>query len=127
VLTNTSEATLSPDIEISGDGFDDHMGGAFGAFAGCPDRDGPTAMMPCSGVAAGRRCFKWFEFCPSHSGESRGQIKITVQGPHGPETQTIPIVAKAVYSSAIQGAESVLNDQSRGADEASTREARLDR
>ncbi len=111
VLTNTSGATLSADIEISGDGFDDHVGGgAFAFLANCPDRDEPAPTMPCHSVAAGGRCLQDFEFCPSHSGESKGEIKITVQGPHGTETQTIPIVANAVYSSAIQGAESILND-----------------
>jgi hypothetical protein len=78
-------------------------------MAGCPEREEPAAMMPCATVAPGRKCFREFQFCPSHSGENTGQIKITVQGVHGPETQTIPIRAKAVYSSAIQSAEKVLD------------------
>lgn len=109
VVTNTSAVAISAHIEISGDGFRD-FSGSFGSLSNCPeqDRDEPAAAMHCNGVGAGHRCFEPFEFCPSHSGESRGQIKITIQGPHGPETQTIQIAAKAVYSSAIQSAESVL-------------------
>jgi hypothetical protein len=110
VVTNTSAANISAQIEISGEGFRDDSGN-IGGLSGCPeqDRNEPAAMLHCYNVGSGRRCFEPFEFCPSHAGESKGQIKITVQGPHGPETQTIPIVAKAVYSSAIQSAESVLD------------------
>ncbi|MGO9454352.1 MAG: hypothetical protein ACLQDV_25385 [Candidatus Binataceae bacterium] len=106
VISNGSDHSIHPDIEVSGPGFSQPGGGALGVLCAKPgpNQKGRTSNS-CYSLAPGDNCYANIDFCPEQSGVSRGQVKVRVGD--NSQSMTFTMVGTADYSPALQAADAV--------------------